>query len=149
MKKLLTLSALAISLMSTTVYGQDIPQSQVPSLVVTSFQQAFSKAADVEWEKEGDLYNVSFEIGMFGPDHEAWYDAAGKLVKHEEEISKGDLPQPVQATIKSDFDGYRVDDVKKITAGSDVIYLMELKKQLEDWNVTIDAAGKVVSKVAD
>lgn len=148
MKKLTLISALVMSSLATA-YGQDIPQSQVPSLVVTNFQQAFSKAADIEWEMEGELYKAEFEIGMFGPDHKAWYEGSGKLVKHQEEISKTDLPENVLATAKREFDGFAIDDVKKITAGNAVTYILELQKLSEEWKVVIDAAGKVVSKVAD
>ncbi len=149
MKKLTFIFAIAIASFGATAYAQDIPQSNIPSLVVTNFQQAFSKASDIEWEMDGDRFKVEFEIGMFGPDHEAWYDATGKLLRHKEEISKTDLPQAVQATIKRDFSAYRIDDVKKITAGDDITYLMELKNLREEWKVAIDSTGKTVSKVAD
>jgi uncharacterized membrane protein YkoI len=149
MRKLTIIAAFAISALSFSAYAQDIAQSNVPSLVVTNFQQAFSKARDIEWEMDGDLFKVEFEIGMFGPDHEAWYNAEGQLLKHKEEISKADLPEKVQATIKNEFEGYRVDDVKKLTAGNEVTYLMELKKLTEEWKVAIDANGKTLSKIAD
>jgi uncharacterized membrane protein YkoI len=149
MKKLTFIVACAVSLFSVSAFAQDIPQSKVPSLIVTNFQQAFSKATDIEWEMDGDLYKVEFEIGLFGLDHDAWYNAEGKLVKHKEEISKTDLPENIQATIKKEFDGYRIDDVEKVTTGNEVVYLMELKKFTDDWKVAIDATGKILSKIAD
>ncbi len=149
MKKTFLIGAFALSFIASSAFGQDIPQSQVPSLIVNSFQQTFSKAFDVEWELKGDLYKVEFETGLLGTDHDAWYDKTGKLVRHKEEISKSDLPQKILAKINSDFSGYRIDDVKKITEGSKVTYSLELKTFTEEWKVAFDENGNLLSKVAD
>lgn len=132
-----------------TVSAQDIPQSQVPSLVVNNFQQSFPKAFDVEWELKGNLYKAEFETGLLGTDHDVWYDKTGKLVRHRQEISKSDLPQKVLAKINSNFKNYRVEDVKKISEGNKITYTLELKSFSEEWKVAFDSEGTVLSKVAD
>lgn len=149
MKTLILISAFALSSFATTAWAQDVPQSQVPSLIVNSFQQAFPKATDIEWELDGENYKVEFEIGLLDTDHDAWYDKAGKLIKHKEEISKSNLPQKVSAKINSDFKGYRMDDVKKITEGNKITYTLEVKSSGEEWKIAIDAEGNILSKVAD
>lgn len=141
--------SVALFLSTSTMFGQDLSQSQVPSVVVNKFQQAFPKAFDVEWEKKGELYKVEFETGLSGIDHDAWYDNTGKLVKHQQAITKSELPQKVKAAIDSNFSGYRADDVKKITEGKNTIYKVELKSLSEEWKVVFDSNGKVVSKIAD
>jgi hypothetical protein len=117
--------------------------------VVNSFQKSFPKASDVEWEMDGVNYKVEFETGMLGTDHDAWYDNTGKLIRQKEEISKTDLPQKVSSKLSSDFSGYRVDDVKKITEGNKVTYTLELKTLTEEWKVAFDSEGTMLSKVAD
>ncbi|MCZ2443728.1 MAG: PepSY-like domain-containing protein [Flavobacteriales bacterium] len=149
MKKVILISSFAFTCFANTAFGQDIPQSQVPSVIVNNFQQTFPKAFDVDWELKGDNYKVEFETGLLGADHEAWYDKAGKLVQHKEEISKSDLPQKVLTKISSDFSSYRVEDVKKITEGNKVTYTLELKTLTEEWKVAFDSNGNVLSKVAD
>lgn len=149
MKKTILIVSFAFTCFANTAFGQDIPQSQVPSVIVNNFQQTFPKAFDVEWELKGDNYKVEFETGLLGTDHEAWYDKAGKLVRHKEEISKNDLPQKVLAKISSDFSGYRTDDIEKITEGDKVIYKLELKSFTEEWKVAFDSEGNVINKVAD
>lgn len=149
MKKALLIGSLAMLALVNTSFGQDIMQSQVPSLVVNNFQQSFLKASDIEWEMDGELYKVEFETGLLGSDHSAWYDKTGKLTKHKEEISKSDLPQKVLAKISADFNSYSVDDVKKITEGAKVYYKLELDSFTEDWKVAFDAEGNVLSKIAD
>lgn len=149
MKKTILIVSFAFTCFANTAFGQDIPQSQVPSVIVNNFQQTFPKAFDVEWELKGDNYKVEFETDLLGTDHEAWYDKTGKLVRHKEEISKNDLPQKVLAKISSDFSGYRTDDIEKITEGDKTIYKLELKSFTEEWKVAFDSEGNVLSKVAD
>src|SRR5690606_17486639 len=117
MKKRMIFGILGFLISAGASLGQEIPQSQVPSLVVNSFQQSFSKAYDIEWEMDGELYKVEFETGFPGKDHDVWYDKTGKLTRHKEEIAKSDLPRQVLDKIAEDFRGYRLDDIKKITEG--------------------------------
>lgn len=149
MIKTFLVSAFALMLAANVSYGQDINQSQVPSVVVNKFQQAFSKAYDVEWEMKGDLYKVEFEMGATGYDHSVWYDKSGKMVKHQEEIAKSSLPKAVLSSISTNFKGYRVDGVSKYTENGKVTYKCELDSTLEDWKVTFDENGKVLDKIAD
>ncbi len=149
MKKSILIGAFVLKFFANTAFGQDIPQSQVPSVVVNNFQQTFPKAFDVEWEIDGENYKVEFETGLLGRDHDVWYDKTGKLIRHKEEISKSDLPQKVLAAINGDFSSYRVDDLKRNTEGDKVTYMLELKTFTEEWKVAFDAEGNVLSKIAD
>lgn len=146
-KQILILSAaLAISL---SAQAQDIPQSQVPSVILNQFNKQFPKATDVEWEMDGNFYNVDFEIG-WNIDHEIWYNAEGKMVKHKEDISKSELPKAVNDRIQADFSGYSIEDLERITDNGKVIYKMELNALTQtDWDIVIDSEGKVISKIAD
>lgn len=149
MKTGFLIGAFALLWTATDTFGQDIPQSQVPSLVVNSFQQTFARAFDVEWEMDGDLYKVEFEAGLPAMEHEVWYDKTGKSVRHDEEISGSDLPQKILTKVSTDFSGCRIDDAKKITEGTKSVYMMELKSMTEEWNVVFDAEGNLLSKIAD
>ena len=149
MKKKLLLEVFTLVLFSSVAFGQDIMQNQVPSVVVNSFQQAFPKAFDVEWEMDGSNFKVEFEKGLVRMDHSTWYDKTGKLIRHREEISKGDLPKKVLSRIKTDFKNFRIEDVKKNTEGNNVNYTLELDAMNEEWKVTFDMEGNVLSKIAD
>lgn len=149
MKKVFLMGAFAVALFTNTACGQNVPKNQVPSVVVNNFKQAFPKAFDVEWEIYGENYKVEFDTGLNGTDHDAVYDKTGKLVYHKEEISKSDLPQKVSAKISSDFGAYKVEDLKKITEGNKVTYILEVESATEEWKVTFDAEGNMLGKVAD
>lgn len=144
---ILTISILGLSF--TNISAQDIHQSEVPSIILNSFQKTFPKASDIDWEIKGNLYEVEFETGFLGDDHKVLYSRDGKLVRHEEKISKSNLPKTVLASIKRSFNGYRTDDIKKITEGGKVIYNVELKNYSQEWKVVFDAQGKILQKIAD
>ncbi|MGK9118343.1 PepSY-like domain-containing protein [Olivibacter jilunii] len=149
MEKSMLIGFFALLINAGVSLGQDIQPSQVPSVVVNSFNKAFPKASDVEWEMQGDLYKVEFETGLLSVDHDVWYDKGGKLIEHKEEISKKDLPSTVLATIKKDFSKYRIEDVKKITKAQQVVYTLELKSAAEELKVAFDTNGKVLSSALD
>lgn len=142
--------AIAATGLATTVHAQELPATQVPAPVQSTFTKAFPNAMDVEWKLSGTQYKVEFETGLFFTDHEAWYDASGKLLRHEEEISASELPAAVTTAINAEFPGYRVDDTERITIEDAVSYVVELKmKGHQEWKAAYDANGKQIEKRAD
>lgn len=150
MKKYKLISILAILLVSTsTMFGEKIHKSAVPSLIINNFNKQFPRASDVEWKMENDIYKVEFEVGLFKNDHTVWYDSYGNTMMHKAEISKRDLPKAINSTISTEFKGHRVSDVKRITKQTDTTYTMELKRFDEEWKVSIDSKGNIISKIPD
>jgi hypothetical protein len=130
-------------LVTGTIFAQDIPKSQVPAVIADNFKKEFPKANDIEWEVQGDLYNVDFEIGWF-TDYEAWFTTSGKLVKYTQEISTSDLPKAVTKAIKSQYKEYNIDDVKKIIENGVETYKIELEKKDEDFEVIYSKNGDLI-----
>lgn len=143
------LSACILALSTIGASAQDIPQSQVPAVVVNSFQQKFPKAKGVDWELKAGLYEAEFETGLFGTDHEVWIQSNGKIVRHKEELAKNDLPKAVIAKVKKDFPGYRIEDVKKITEEQKITYAFEVKSRTEEWKLVVDTQGNILGKLRD
>lgn len=143
------LSACILALSTIGVFAQDIPQNQVPAVVVNSFQQKFPKAKGVDWELKAGLYEAEFETGLFGTDHEVWIQSNGKIVRHKEELAKNDLPKAVIAKVKKDFPDYRIEDVKKITEEQKITYAFEVKSRADEWKLVVDAQGSILGKIRD
>lgn len=142
--KMHMINLFALMILSTgTVLAQDIPQSEVPEKVLRSFNEKFPKASDVEWEREGDLFQVDFDMGFFA-DHDAWFDASGTMTRHKEEISKSDLPAAVANAIAAQYAEYRIDDVDRITESGKVSYKVELERGEEDRNVYFSEDGTFI-----
>ena len=149
MKTKITIACAAALLTGTALHAQHLTPAQVPAAITTAFNQTFPKAMDIEWKQKGEQYKVEWETGLFRNDHEAWYDAAGKLLRHEEEAAASDLPEAVKAAIAKEFPGYRSDDVKRIEAEGATTWIVELQNGPEEWKVAYDAAGKQLQKQAD
>lgn len=127
--------------------AQDIPQREVPSVVLNAFLTGYPKASDVEWELQGKVYNVEFEIGNV--DHEAWYDASGKLLKHKEEVRISELPMPVLDVVKKDFPDYKLDDADKVDEDGKTFYVIELDGSPNDRIIHVSPDGKVLENKID
>lgn len=149
MKTKFLIVAISLLFASGTLFAQKISKNEVPSLVINSFQQAFPKASDIDWKRDGELYKVDFEIGIPDLDHDVWYENTGKLIKHKEEISKSDLPKEIKTKIETEFADYKIDDIKKITEEDRVNYVVELESIQQDWKVSFDANGTVLNKIPD
>jgi len=142
-------SAFVLALTTTGAIAQDIPQSQVPAVVVNSFHQKFPKAKNVDWELKGNVYEVEFETGLFGTDQEAWFQPNGKVLRYKTDINKKELPKSVLVRVKRDFPGYRIEEAKKINAEQKVSYAFEVKNGKEEWKLVLDPQGNVLTKVRD
>lgn len=149
MKKLL-LALCVLSLTYLPVDAQTAQKRGVPAVVLNTFQQQFPQARDVEWERNRDgNYEVEFDNGMFGRDNEVIISPEGKILRHEEDLASNSLPDAVKEKIKAEFDGYRVDDAKKIDIGGTVTYEVELDSRLGDLKVVFAADGTVVNERMD
>lgn len=139
-----TIQLIAILFLTTTfAQAQDINESQVPSVVLNTFKTEFPKASDVEWEKQGNQYQVEFEIGYFS-DYEAWFKASGDIILYEVEISKRKLPVAVKNTVQQKYKAYQIDDVKKINEKGQISYTIELEKGQEEINIIINENGQII-----
>ncbi len=126
-----------------TAYGQDLAANEVPSVVVNAFQQKFANPADVEWEKEQELFKAEFEQEKV--ELEVWLDANGNFVRQSREMEENQLPAAVAQAIRRDYNGYQIDEVEQLEAGGVVTYEIELEKRsAEDVTVVYDQTGTKV-----
>jgi uncharacterized membrane protein YkoI len=143
-----TLKIFAVILFATgAVMAQDLRPAEVPGNLKDAFNKEYSKATNVEWEKELDNYKVEFDLNR--RDHEVWYNASGTVLKKEIEITEGELPQALRDAIKSRYAGYRVDDVEKIWQNNATTYEVELEKGQDEKYIVFDDNGKVLSERRD
>jgi hypothetical protein len=125
------------------ISAQDISMHKVPSVILNTFKKEFPKANDIEWELQGDRYNVEFEIG-WDNDYEAWFTNTGKLIRYTLEISQRDLPIDVLNAIKNQYPGYHIDDAEKIIENDIDTYSVELENRTEELNLMFTKNGKLI-----
>ena len=139
MKQLIVIALLAGTI--SVGNAQDIQEKDVPSVVLSAFQSKFANAADVEWEREADLFKADFEIS--NRDHDVWIDKSGNIQKHQEEVTKSDLPEAVNQTLKKQYADFKIDDVDKIQRDNQTYFLVELDGKSGDQEVLFLADGTV------
>ena len=145
---LLTLCVLSSVYLSAGV--QAAQKREVPAVVLNAFQQKFPNARDVEWARTRDgNYEVEFDNGIFGRDSDALISPEGKVLRHEEDITAGALPDAVKEKIRAKFDGYRVDNAKKVDTGGTITYEVELESRHGDMDVVFAADGAIVKERID
>lgn len=103
MKKILyVLGAVAIAFVAVMCekYDDGIPAKSVRN----EFKSMYAGAKDVEWEREGAYWKVSFEAGTYPNrvDHEAWYDEAGNWIMTETDLLLSSVPQEIKDFLAAD-----------------------------------------------
>lgn len=145
-----TFKIATIALMATaTISAQDLKMNEVPSELKSNFQQNYSNATDVEWEKDDLNYKVEFDVNNM--EHEIWYSKEGEVLKSEMEITDRELPKTVSLAIKNNYSDYKIDSVEVTEMKGEKTYEVELEKGWfsRELNVIFDSKGNVVSERED
>lgn len=69
--------------------------------------------------------------------------------KDEVKMSFADVPAPVQATLRRESNGARIDKVDKETDDGKTIYEADVMMSGTNWELKVDETGKLVSKKVD
>ena len=109
--------------------GQDIPATQVPSVVQNTVVTKYANATHLEWNKKTGFYRAEFDIDK--TEYTVHVADDGKLLLSKTEIPENALPAAVSAVVKKDHAGYAIDDMEKIEKDGMVYYLLELEKKGE------------------
>lgn len=144
MKKLLLLSCLILALF-ISCDKDDAPNTEVPSLILNSFQTEFPNAADVEWEENTGDYEVEFEIEKI--DHTVLLNADGDILKLKQDIMTSELPEAVVSLLETEYTDNKIDDIEKLTMNEKIYYQVEFEGLL-DKKVVITETGTVASEIS-
>ena len=105
MKKLKTVLTAIVMLFTISSFATG--PEKVSPVVKAAFENDFSKAILVNWEKTSDYYFASFLLNDVNV--EAAYDEAGKLVGTSRRISMALVPLSISLAIAEKYPGYQVD----------------------------------------
>lgn len=143
-KSLLTFCAAAIA---GFVSAQDLKTSEVPSVVLSTFQTSFANATDVEWELRDNLYKADFEVSSV--DHEIWIANDGTVKRVEKELTDKDLPVAIKNKIQAELGKFKIEDVTAITESNQVTYEVDLDSSSEERTVLFSADATILSNKID
>src|SRR5436309_2342866 len=108
MKTILTL--IAAALMGAATFAQKISESQVPAVVVKTFQTKFGAISGVKWEME----NANAYEGAFTQNKQkmtATFDKEGRWLETETVMDPSKVPQAVLQAISKQFGDYKLKEV--------------------------------------
>lgn len=137
--------AASIILMACDMYDDGIPSKAIRK----EFKAKYPDAKDVEWEREGTYWSVSFETGTYSAriDHEALFDGAGKWVMTETDVYIHDVPQSVKDALaaNAEFGSLPLEDreVEYYQTPDGNFYRFDLVSAGRDIDVDVSEDGKV------
>ncbi len=142
MKTLMVIMSIALS--SCQINAQKMNEGDVPKVLKNALHQKF-KAKDVDWNKEGENYEASFD--QKGKDISVLFSEDGSILEVEREIRKKELPAAVQVALARDFNGFDLKEAAVIEANGQISYEAEVKKWKESFDLIFDAQGNLKKKV--
>jgi hypothetical protein len=126
--------------MSCDIYDDGIP----PKAVRAEFKAMYSGVRDVEWEREGQNWFVSYEIGHI--ECESLYAPDGTWLMSEQDMAYADVPQRIKDYLAaSQYGSLRLDDntVEYYKMPDGNFYRFELEDNGRDIEVDVTANGVV------
>ncbi len=145
MKTLIITLFSALFLLPAFSKDKKVSIEEVPSELKSAFAKQFPQATSVEWEMEkNNKWEAEYKTN--GVEYSVCYDANGKWIETEQEISMKDVPEIIKATLAKEFVGYKVEDPELSETASGKAYKFELEKGKVELEVSIDLTGKVLSQ---
>lgn len=120
-------------------------QDKAPQEVLAAFSTKFSDAKTVEWEME-DESEWEAEFKMYGKEYSANFSIDGEWRETEYEIKEKEIPANIRAILDQNFTDYEIEDPEIAETPTGKSYEMEIEMDDEEFEVSIDANGKLTKK---
>lgn len=147
MKRMMIIAAAVIAMAAAGAcerYEDGRPAKDVRA----KFAQMYPGAWDVEWEYQGNMWEVSFETGSRpnGVDNTAWYDMQGNWVRTRTEIFLSSVPQSIRDYLTSSEFGtgqFDDNDADYYQTPEGNFYRFDIRVDGREINVDVTEDGKV------
>lgn len=142
----LTLTTIVLFLSFATVKAQEVKEADVPAKVKEAFAKKYTGSKAKDWEKEGEDYEVEFNLNKV--ESSAVFTADGTFKELEQEIKLTELPKTVIDYCAKNYTGWKLAEAEKITdATGKVMFEAEMEKGKEHFDAMFDDKGSFVKKV--
>lgn len=147
MKRLMIMAAAVMAVIaagSCDRYEDGRPSKSVRA----KFAQMYPGAWDVEWEYQGNMWEVSFETGSRpnGTDRTAWYDMNADWVMTKTEIFLSSVPEEIKGYLMSSEFGtgqFDDNDAEFIQTPDGDFYRFDIRFDGREVEVDVNEDGKV------
>jgi len=126
--------------LSTIAFAQKVKATKVPEIVSKSLLLKYPNAKNVKWDKEENNYEASFESNKI--ENSVLFNANGKIIETEVEITTAQLPKPILNYIGKNYKDQKVKEAAKIISDKGIVtYEAEIKGK----DLLFDENGKLLS----
>ncbi|SET05590.1 Putative beta-lactamase-inhibitor-like, PepSY-like [Nitrosomonas marina] len=126
---------------------------QVPKAVLDAFEKAYPNAQEVEFEEETIDGKIFYEIEYKenGKEFEILYDVNGVIVQKEETIDVKNLPDQIVQAINTAYPKATIEEAEKLMKadGTVIGYEVEIKAEGKEYELELDASGKILKTEED
>ena len=122
MKRMIGITS-AVLILASCSSGK-VASDKVPSVIVNAVNQKFPEASNIDWEKNGMVYEAEFIEQLSELTVEL--DASGQILRVKQDIPVNSLPTVVSGMLASRYKEFTIDDVEKIEWNKQVLYQVEL-----------------------
>ena len=134
-------------LIGLVAFSQEIPPNNIPNPVKKAFAKQFPAAKAVKYALDKTDYQIDFLEQ--GKERIATYNAAGKLLGTDKEITSDGLPKEVSSAVAQNFPGYTiVTVVRREALDKGICFEIDLKKDDEGYSIRFSDKGEILQKVA-
>lgn len=141
MKKLLAIFATTLLTISAFAFDPNVNEK-----VLKSFNETFTAAEDIKWEKYEKYYTVSFN--QAGIQSKVNYDYSGNMLSSLRYYAPNLLPLNIYNRIKNTYSKKDMFGVTEVTFNNEVVYYVKLQDAKTWITLKIDGSGnsEVVEK---
>jgi uncharacterized protein YxeA len=134
-------------LIGLSAFSQEIKPDKVPNPVKQAFVKQFPAAKTVKYGFDNTDYKISFQEQ--GKECIVTYNATGKLLETEKEITPAGLPKEVSYAVAKNFPGYTIiTAVRREAFDKGICFEMDLKKDDAGYSVRFSDKGEILQKKA-
>ena len=138
MKKIILLLAIMMGLIAGS-YAQTLMPNDVPAKISKAFEKSHPKISQVEWNQDGANYKASYIVD--DKNMAVVYNASGKVMETEKEISLSQLPIAVLKYVNENFPGEVIKNKVLITSAKG---RSSYEVQIQQQDLAFNSQGKLL-----
>ncbi len=129
-------------IIATNSLAQNIDQSNIPAVVVNSFQLKYPNAESVNWKLVKGNYQLDFKIN--GKLNQLTLDYKGMVLKHSQDLYISEVPGFVNKAIRKRLSYFDIHDADKYEIGDSVVYEIRFKSDGNNQFFWVNKNGEIV-----
>lgn len=116
----------------------------ISEAVATAFHEKYPNEKSPDWEID-DQGNFEAKFKKKGEKYRADFSESGKWIETENSIKADNLPKPIKAILKAQYDDHKIVEVERVQHHSKgLFYDVELKKDGKKMDVEFKADGTII-----